>query len=107
MSDAPKGLMDFVKDAKSRITEVDGDQLESMKQERPDLMILDVRESSEHETAHIEEAMLIPRGILEAAADAGATHAGYVLVRLPHGVEELFVTWLEHLENCIHCSKST
>ncbi|BCO32235.1 sulfurtransferase [Thiohalobacter sp. COW1] len=69
MSDAPKGLMEFVKDAKSRIKEVDGDQLESMKQERPDLMILDVRESSEHESAHIEGAMLIPRGILEAAAD--------------------------------------
>lgn len=69
MSDAPKGLMDFVRDAKSRIREVDADQLESMKQERPELMILDVRESSEHETAHIEGAMLIPRGILEAAAD--------------------------------------
>ncbi|HSH28288.1 MAG TPA: rhodanese-like domain-containing protein [Thiohalobacter sp.] len=70
MSDAPKGLMDFVRDAKSRIKEVDGDQLESMKQERPDLMILDVRESSEHESSHIEGALLIPRGILEAAADS-------------------------------------
>lgn len=69
MSDAPKGLMDFVKDAKSRIKEVDGDQLEAMRGERPELMILDVRESSEHESAHIEGAMLIPRGILEAAAD--------------------------------------
>lgn len=32
--------------------------------------------------------------ILEAAADAGATSAGYILLRLPHGVEELFVDWL-------------
>jgi len=36
----------------------------------------------------------IPR-ILQAAADAGARHAAYILVRLPHGVAELFVDWLE------------
>jgi len=34
-------------------------------------------------------------GILRAAADAGATHAGRVLLRLPHGVEQLFTQWLE------------
>jgi DNA repair photolyase len=32
--------------------------------------------------------------ILEAAADAGASFAGYILLRLPHGVKELFETWL-------------
>lgn len=32
--------------------------------------------------------------ILEAAAAAGARHAGYVLLRLPHGVADLFATWL-------------
>jgi DNA repair photolyase len=32
--------------------------------------------------------------ILEAAADAGAGSAGYVLLRLPHEVEPLFVEWL-------------
>lgn len=35
----------------------------------------------------------MPR-ILEAAADAGATSASWILVRLPHPVEELFVEWL-------------
>ena len=34
-------------------------------------------------------------GILEAAADAGATFAGMIVLRLPHGVKELFTTWLE------------
>ncbi len=34
--------------------------------------------------------------ILEAAREAGATHAGYLLLRLPHGVKELFGEWLEH-----------
>lgn len=33
--------------------------------------------------------------ILEAAAEAGATHAGYTIVRLPHGVKDLFSDWLE------------
>jgi DNA repair photolyase len=32
--------------------------------------------------------------ILEAAAEAGAGSAGYVLLRLPHEVEPLFVEWL-------------
>jgi DNA repair photolyase len=33
--------------------------------------------------------------ILEAAAAAGARYAGYVLLRLPHGVADLFGQWLE------------
>lgn len=35
--------------------------------------------------------------ILEAAAEAGARHAGYLLMRLPHEVKDLFREWLaEH-----------
>jgi DNA repair photolyase len=33
--------------------------------------------------------------ILKAAADAGASTAGRTVVRLPHGVKELFADWLE------------
>lgn len=33
--------------------------------------------------------------ILEAASDAGATTASYIMLRLPHGVKELFSDWLE------------
>lgn len=33
--------------------------------------------------------------ILKAAAEAGASRAGYVLLRLPHGLKELFEDWLE------------
>jgi DNA repair photolyase len=32
--------------------------------------------------------------ILEAASDAGATFAGYILLRLPHGVKDIFSDWL-------------
>ena len=33
--------------------------------------------------------------ILARAAQAGARHAGYVVLRLPHGVKSLFAEWLE------------
>lgn len=33
--------------------------------------------------------------ILEAAREAGAVRAGYIIVRLPHGVKDLFSEWLE------------
>lgn len=36
----------------------------------------------------------LPR-ILEAAAEAGAKRAGWVMLRLPHGVKDLFEDWLE------------
>src|SRR5699024_798339 len=34
--------------------------------------------------------------ILKAAKEAGASHAGYTIVRLPYGVKDLFRDWLEH-----------
>lgn len=64
-----KGLMDFVKEAKSQITEVSGDELLNMKTAKSDLLIVDVREPGEFIHGHIEHAMLVPRGIIEAAAD--------------------------------------
>ena len=33
--------------------------------------------------------------IMRAAADAGATYAGWTLVRLPHAVQDLFTAWLD------------
>jgi rhodanese-related sulfurtransferase len=65
----PMGLMDFVKAAKAAIKEVNADQAEQMMRERADVLVVDVRESSEHEQGHLNQALLVPRGILEAAAD--------------------------------------
>ncbi len=66
----PMNLMDFVQAARSVVKEVSPDELEQMQQDRPDLMILDVRESAEHQqTGHIKHCTFVPRGILEAAAD--------------------------------------
>ena len=41
--------------------------------------------------AHLER-------VLEAAREAGAMYAGYVLLRLPHEVKDLFVAWLQEHE---------
>ncbi|NJL27018.1 MAG: GTP-binding protein, partial [Thermoanaerobaculia bacterium] len=34
--------------------------------------------------------------LVEAAAEAGASYASYVMLRLPHAVSEIFSDWLEH-----------
>lgn len=36
--------------------------------------------------------------VLEAAARAGATHAGYIMLRLPHSVKDIFGAWLDQHE---------
>lgn len=68
-ANTPMSLMDFVKAAKSRISEVSPAELQGMLGSVDDLLVVDVRESSEHEQGHIRGALLVPRGILEAAAD--------------------------------------
>lgn len=62
-------LMDFVAAARAQIKEVDPAGLQAMLTQSPELLLVDVRESSEHEQGHIKGALLVPRGILEAAAD--------------------------------------
>lgn len=70
MSNAkPMSLMDFVAAARAQIKEVVPAELQRMQAEMPNLLLVDVRESSEHEQGHIRNAHLVPRGILEAAAD--------------------------------------
>lgn len=68
-SSQPMSLMDFVAAARAQIKEVDPAGLQGMLAGNPDLLVVDVRESSEHEQGHIQGALLVPRGILEAAAD--------------------------------------
>ncbi len=68
-TDKPMTLMDFVKSAKCCIQEVTPAEAREMIENKEDLLLLDVRESSEHEQGHIKNALLVPRGILEAAAD--------------------------------------
>ncbi len=65
-----KQLGCFIKEARSHIEEWDA---ETARQNLADeaVICVDVREADEFERGHIARAINIPRGILEAAADAG------------------------------------
>jgi len=65
----PVGLMDFVKAAKSCIREITPAELKARLDAKEDFLLVDVREPAEFEHGHIEGAHLVPRGIVEAAAD--------------------------------------
>ena len=65
----PVGLMDFVRAAKSCITEITPSELKTKLDAKEALVLIDVREPAEYEHGHIGSAHLVPRGILEAAAD--------------------------------------
>ncbi len=60
-------LLDFIKDAKSRINEVDIEAAEALITQG--YKVLDVREPAEHQAGAIAGALNIPRGTLEPAAD--------------------------------------
>lgn len=65
----PMSLMDFVRAAKSCITEITPQELVDKLNKKDDLLLIDVREHGEYENGHIKGAHLVPRGIIEAAAD--------------------------------------
>lgn len=65
----PMSLMDFVHAAKSCIREISPQALLDKLNAKEDVLLLDVRESGEYEAGHIKGAQLVPRGIIEAAAD--------------------------------------
>ena len=65
----PMGLMDFVRAAKSCVKEITPQELLDKLNKKEDLLLIDVREHSEYEGGHIKGAQLVPRGIIEAAAD--------------------------------------
>lgn len=65
----PVGLMDFVRAAKSCITEITPAELKAKLDAKENFVLIDVREAAEFEHGHIGGAHLVPRGIIEAAAD--------------------------------------
>lgn len=65
----PVGLMDFVRAAKSCVKEITPQELKNKIDANEDMLLIDVREHSENEQGHIKGAVVVPRGILEAAAD--------------------------------------
>ena len=77
MTPTHKTLADFLKEATSRITEIDVDGAEKLI--RQGYQVLDIREPDEHETSQIKGSINIPRGLLEPAADTEFEGANPIL----------------------------
>jgi len=65
----PMTLADFVRCARACTRTIAPAELLSRLQAKEDLLLIDVREHAEFEAGHIPGARLVPRGIIEAAAD--------------------------------------
>lgn len=65
-----KTLADFLREARARIREISVEEFDEMIENHDDLLIVDVREADEYHRGHLPGALLVPRGLLEGAADA-------------------------------------
>ncbi|MBI3575423.1 MAG: rhodanese-like domain-containing protein [Gammaproteobacteria bacterium] len=67
-----KTLADFVRKARARIHEISIEEFDEMIENHDDVLVMDVREAEEFNRGHIPGALLVPRGILEGAADTNS-----------------------------------
>ena len=65
-----KMLADFVREARARIHAISIEEFDEMIENHDDVLVVDVREAEEFRRGHIPGALLVPRGILEGAADS-------------------------------------
>lgn len=61
----------LVAEALPQVRELMPWDVDEMLAEKPDLMIVDIREEDEYAVGHIKDSLLVPRGILETACDWG------------------------------------
>ncbi len=66
-----KRFVDLIAECLPKIKEVMPWDIEQLRQESPDLLILDIREPYEYQIARIENSLNVPRGILETACEFG------------------------------------
>ncbi|MGC8504827.1 MAG: rhodanese-like domain-containing protein [Acidithiobacillus sp.] len=69
-----KSLGDYIREARRQIREIDCDTLEDWLRSRDDVLVVDVREADEYLEGHLPDAILVPRGNLEALADPDYGH---------------------------------
>lgn len=66
-----KRFVDFIADCLPNIKELFPWDLDKLRQERPEILLLDTREPYEFQAGHIEGSINVPRGILETACEYG------------------------------------
>ncbi len=75
-----KSIDDFLKEALKNVEELFPWDLEIELRDKPDILLLDVREPYEYAAMHIEGAINVPRGILETACSDDYEETQPVLV---------------------------
>jgi len=63
--DHSPGFLKLVADAKTRVREISIDQTRAWLKQRPEIVLLDVREDSEWQAGHAAEALHLGKGVLE------------------------------------------
>jgi rhodanese-related sulfurtransferase len=71
---AAKTLADLVTEARASIRELLPDELAEAIEAGEPWLIVDIREPYEYERVHVPGSVLIPRGLLEGAAEADSPH---------------------------------
>ena len=70
----PMSLGDFIAGARSRVREISVEDLDNRLEDNEAVLVVDVREPAEYASGHIPSAILVPRGMLEGAADPGSKY---------------------------------
>lgn len=66
-----KRFVDLIAECLPKIKEVMPWDIDQLRREDPNLLILDIREPYEYQTARIDNSLNVPRGILETACEYG------------------------------------
>lgn len=74
-------LSEIIANARKHIKDISADKLNDKIDSGDDFLIIDVREPYEYELAHIPNAFLIPRGLIESAADPNNARRVEILCR--------------------------
>jgi len=77
---AQSGYQALVKDAKTRIKELDVDQLKALQSSGEKFMLIDVREDNEWDAGHAKGAVHISKGIIERDIEPKVPQKGVKLV---------------------------
>src|SRR3989442_16025430 len=89
----PKTFSELIREARASIREVSPHETVQLKEQEPDAIIVDVRETTEWEQGHITGAIHVPRGHLESQIESAVPdHGRPIVLQCASGVRSVFAT---------------